>query len=108
MKLWLDDVRNPENFDHTGWHWVRTADEAIAWLAAREPEIEEASLDHDLGWIEKILGNETKEKTGYDVILFLEEYPRFWPKNGVKVHSQNPVGKRRMEIVINRHYGRTT
>ena len=43
MKLWLDDVRTPPE----GWVWAKTAQEAIDLLLTRE--IEEISLDHDLG-----------------------------------------------------------
>jgi hypothetical protein len=102
MKLWLDDVRDPVTFGRIGWHWVRTANEAMAWLAAAQ--ITEASLDHDLGW-EATLGLDSKEKTGYDVVLFLEENPHLWPRDGVHVHSANPVGSKRMQIVIDKHYG---
>lgn len=105
MKLWLDDVRDPAYWGYVGWHWVRTANEAMAWLAANNPLISEASLDHDLGW-ESALGLNTKEQTGYDVVLFLEQNPHFWPPDGVKVHSANPAGAARMQTVIDRHYGR--
>jgi hypothetical protein len=30
-----------------------------------------------------------------------------WPPDGVGVHSMNPVGRKRMEAVIERQYGRT-
>lgn len=42
--------------------------------------------------------------TGYDVVLWLEANPQFWPKGGVRCHSMNPVGKQRMEVAIHRHY----
>lgn len=103
VKLWLDDVRNPVDFGCVGWHWVRTADECIAWLQANDPEVVEMSLDHDLGW-RATLGMQPKEKTGYDVVLWLEEYPFRWPKGGTHVHSANPVGSKRMQVVIDRHY----
>lgn len=102
MKLWLDDIRNPAAFGCLGWHWVRTAQEAMAWFASDE-EITEASLDHDLGW-EATLGLESAELTGYDVVVFLEEHPTRWPVNGVKVHSSNPAGAKRMQVVIDAHY----
>jgi len=46
------------------------------------------------------------ERTGYTVILFLEEYPEYWPVDGVRVHSLNPSGKQKMLAAIERHYGR--
>ena len=108
MKLWLDDVRNPALFGCLGWHWVRTAQEAIAWLSCQKAdhgeEITQMSLDHDLGWESTVGLEHTKEMTGYDVVLFLEENPRFWPKDGTHVHSANPVGRSKMLVVIDRHY----
>lgn len=53
-------------------------------------------LDHDLG-------NAT-EKTGYDVICFLEENTHFLPKEIFLVTS-NPVGRQRMQQVIDKLYG---
>jgi hypothetical protein len=106
MQLWLDDLRDPADYGKVGWHWARTAREALAWIAARNPEVTELSLDHDLGW-ESLLGFDSKkEETGYDVVLFLETHPRFWPKDGVHVHSSNPAGAKRMQMVIDRHYNR--
>ncbi len=93
MKVWLDDVREaPE-----GWIHVRTPEEAIDLL--RSGEVEELSLDHDLG-----LATPEAERTGYDVLLWLEEQVAtgIW-KNAVPVisiHSANPVGWRRMEQAI--------
>lgn len=94
MKLWLDDYRDPVKLGLAGWIWVKTAQDAISYL--KTGLVEEASLDHDLGLVNC--------GTGYDVILFLEENPYLWPVNGVLVHSRNPVAKKRMEMVINRHY----
>ena len=44
MKLWFDDIRRPP--DDT-WLWARTIEEAK--LLVQTNEIDEASLDHDLG-----------------------------------------------------------
>ena len=95
MKLWLDDTRKPPD---STWAWVRTAEEATAWL--RQDIVSEASLDHDLD-----LANLGKENfTGYDVVCWLEKHPVHWPWDGVEVHSMNPVGAEKMRVVINRHY----
>ena len=119
MKLWLDDSRNPEQHNHPGWHWVRTAEEAIAWLKADNFEIDEISLDHDLGVpscrdcrmsakseeeYSKIfeLGCVHGEKTGYEVILWLEQNLDHWPQFGVHVHSMNPAGRFRMQQAIDK------
>lgn len=84
MRLFLDDERHPPD----GWNLVRTADEAIA--ALQQGIVERVSLDHDLG----------EGKTGYDVLLWLEqavlENPEF-PVPEIFIHSANPVGCRRME-----------
>ena len=101
MKLWLDDVREPWRYGKLGWTWVKTAAEAIELL--KTGKVEEASLDHDLApehypWsgvpLDQVLG------TGYDVALFLEANPEFYPPGGCKVHSMNPVGKARMEVAL--------
>lgn len=93
MKLWLDDIRDPTMYGHIGWVWVKTADEAIKMLATGN--VTQASLDHDLD-IEATLGNTPTEKTGYDVVLWMEEH-NVYPINGVTVHSMNPSGKAKME-----------
>ena len=62
-----------------------------------------ASLDHDLS-IRAAIGQKPPfEKTGYDVVCWMEQN-NVWPIHGVAVHSMNPVGKERMLQVIDRHY----
>lgn len=100
MKLWLDDIREPWKHGCIGWHWAKTADEAIE--ALKTGEVTVASLDHDLS--EKAtLGDDRGERTGYTVVCWMEEND-VWPKDGVKVHSMNPVGRGKMLRVINKHY----
>lgn len=107
MKLWLDDVREPWKHGCLGWIWAKTAEEAIALLKTGNVTV--ASLDHDLApdhypWsgvpIEEVTG------TGYDVVRWLEQNPDYWPQDGVTCHSMNPVGRKRMNVVIERAYGR--
>ena len=93
MKMWLDDIRDPNMYGHIGWVWVKTADEAIKMLSTGQ--VTQASLDHDLD-IQATIGNIPTEKTGYDVVLWMEEH-NVYPVNGVTVHSMNPSGKARME-----------
>lgn len=129
MRLWLDDERDPQKTLHIrgdgtpngtlGWTWVKTYDDAIKALQAGE--VTYASLDHDIGACDDCvmallhIGDmETPEttfynrcphaKTGYDLICFMEEY-EIWPRDGVRVHSMNPVGRARMQQVIDKHYG---
>jgi hypothetical protein len=93
VKVWLDDVREAPN----GWIRVKTPEEAIDLL--RLGEVEEISLDHDLG-----LATSESERTGYDVLAFLEEAvaTNTWehPMPVIHIHSANPVGWERMEQAI--------
>jgi hypothetical protein len=93
MRVWLDDVREAPD----GWAHVRTPDEAIELL--NSGEVEEISLDHDLG-----LATPESEPTGYDVLVWLEQAiaTEAWtyPVPTIHVHSANPVGWRRMEQAI--------
>ena len=92
MKVWLDDQREaPE-----GWVHVRTPEEAIELL--RGGEVEELSLDHDLG-----LDVGARERTGYDVLLWLEREVaagRTAPPGVMTVHSGNVGAVGRMEQAI--------
>jgi hypothetical protein len=101
MNLWLDDVRDPAKHGYIGFTWVKTADEAIALL--RTGEVERAFLDHDLSEDATMGTPKPGETTGYTVVCWMEEND-VWPPRGVRVHSMNPVGKRRMESVIHKHY----
>ena len=108
MKLWLDDYRDPGKYSKLEWTWVKTAEDAVKIL--RTGQVEFASLDHDLTDEQMVRGGtlgqiyEDGHKSGYDVVEFLEQHPEFWPRDGVNVHSANPVGKKRMQQIIDRHY----
>jgi hypothetical protein len=56
-------------------------------------------LDHDLG------DEGVPEKTGYDVINFLEANPEYLPGKIVLVTS-NPVGRQKMQVVIDKLYNK--
>lgn len=101
--LWLDDVRIPGEHGHAGADWVKTAGECIAALKTGNYDV--VSLDHDLS-AKATLGDWEGESTGYDVMLFLEEYPEYLPKDGVRIHSLNPAGSARMLTVVRKLYGR--
>lgn len=90
MNLWLDDVRDPEDYGHPGWKWVKTAKECIEFL--KKNKVQRISLDHDLG-------DEAVAGSGYDVAVWMEENS-YWPDGGVQVHSMNPVGRARMEAAL--------
>ncbi len=100
--LWLDDVREPWKHGFVGAEWCKTADEAIALL--KTGRVERASLDHDLSEEATIGQPKAGEKTGYTVVCWMEEN-NIWPPGGVRVHSMNPVGRVRMQQVIDAHYG---
>lgn len=103
MRLWLDDVREPWKHGFIISEWAKTYEEAIDLLKTGEVTL--ASLDHDLS-VEASCGNPVPdEKTGYDVVCWMEEND-VWPRDGVVVHSMNPVGRARMQQVIDNHYRR--
>lgn len=105
MKLWLDDIRDPEKHNHSGWFWAKTAEEAII-LLRDVGTVTEASLDHDLtdeqmnkgGIYGKIY--EDGHKSGMDVVDWLEQHIECYPVDGIVVHSANPAGRARMEVGI--------
>jgi hypothetical protein len=118
MRLWLDDFRLPPD----GWYWAKTVKEAKELIdaALEEGTWEFASLDHDLGACEECLGGLTPEEwlkqhhyesmpncehfgTGYTLICWMEEHD-IWPDGGVTCHSMNPVGRARINQVIDKHY----
>jgi hypothetical protein len=88
MKVYLDDERpTPE-----GWVRVYWPDKAIALLKAGQ--VQEISLDHDLGNDER--------GTGYDVVAWIEEAVQlhgFVPPH-IKVHSANAPARQRMQAGI--------
>jgi hypothetical protein len=93
MKIWLDDRRPPPN---SSWLWLRTPEEVIE--ALQTGGVEELSLDHDLG-----IFTEDGERTGYDVLLWVEEKVAtedFKPPPVITVHSANASAAPRMERAI--------
>jgi hypothetical protein len=92
VRVWLDDRREaPE-----GWVRVRTPEEAIELL--RRGGVAELSLDHDLR-----LDVGARERTGYDVLLWLErevEAGRTTPPAVMRVHTGNVAAAGRMEQAI--------
>lgn len=101
MFLWLDDQRNPFHHGAFGAVWVKNYEEAVELLATGEVTV--ASLDHDLN-MAQTMGFADTEKTGMDVLIWMEEN-NIWPEK-VLVHSANPSGKMRMLQVVQKHYGK--
>lgn len=96
ISVYLDDERQtPDGFVRT-----YTPKETIEILKTQQ--VENLSLDHDLGDDENI-------GTGYDVLVWLEEAVfsgEFYEKYGfnvpwINIHSMNPVGKERMQKLAN-------
>lgn len=101
--LLIDDVRLPSYVQGTygidleataEWHVAKNYEEGVSLL--RQGGWDMLCLDHDLG-------NETA-KTGYDVMCFLEENTQYLPKE-IFIVSANPVGRKRMQQVIDKLYG---
>jgi hypothetical protein len=118
MILWLDDIRDPKDHGFPDAVWAKNYWQAIAVL--KTGDVVSASLDHDIGACEKctelglhvgdMLTPETTfynncphARTGYDVLCWMEEN-NVWPPEGVQVHTANPVGRARMQQVVNKAY----
>jgi len=87
LKIYLDDIRKaPE-----GWTKVISAEMAIQLL--KTGDVEEISLDHDLG---------ENKKTGYDVAKWIEKQVliKGFISPIILVHSANPVGRQNIEAAI--------
>ncbi len=90
MKIWLDDDAfnpdAPEKHPPPGWVGVTNTSDFRRYFMA--DEVEEMSLDHDLGGTE----------TGYDLVKWIGDqvlfHGAFLPK--WHVHSRNPVGRGNM------------
>ncbi len=95
MKIFLDDQRRIP----PGYVGISTPCDCIELiLTAWENgiDIKELSLDHDLGIIDP---KTLEEETGYDVLVWLEENIEYMPDK-VVIHTDNPVGRRRMNLVL--------
>lgn len=90
MKVWHDDTRSaPE-----GWERARTNIEAIALLLT--DDVEEISLDHDLGADDGdiFVAGHSPDGTGYDLVRWMIDNDAVPPK--VTVHSLSYHGRWRM------------
>lgn len=94
--FWLDDERQPPK--DKNWFWCKNYKSFITWFfhysqLSDTYKICEISLDHDLG----------EEKTGYDAICLIEYLyatKHITKPIDIKCHSQNPVGKKKIDAVI--------
>jgi len=89
MKLYLDDIRD----EYPGWVRCYWPDEVIHFLKTQN--VEEISLDHDLG--------DDRRGTGYDVLLWIEEGVVMSGYNPPKItiHTANISARQKMEAAAN-------
>lgn len=93
MRLWLDDVRPCPSGE---WQGFQSVEALLLFLATVTlEEVEEISLDHDLGDFTPQGGE------GYQAVLWMASEGK-WPKR-LTVHSANPVGVERMLGVVDRY-----
>ena len=107
IKLWVDDLRNPEEFAGMDWHWAKTVTEAIRILDTME--VSEVSLDHDI--THAILpGDAPRPSLIYQPVVCPETYEavaRFIArmpvsKMEIRIHTANPDGAAKMKAVLER------
>ena len=102
MKVYLDDVRPaPDGWIRTWWPV-----EVIALL--KTGEVTEISLDHDLGDHFGRPSDILYERTGYDVLLWIEQevaLEGFDPPI-IHIHTANPVADVRMRAAVEAIYKR--
>lgn len=94
MKVFLDDIRQPEQIFGDGaneeWVVVKTIEEVMGLL--KQGNITHLSLDNDLGML---------YREGHELIPWMAEND-CWPSEEVYVHTANPVWEARMLQDIDR------
>lgn len=93
INVYIDDIRIlPDYYKNSDELWVpiRKVEDVIGLL--QKGVVYDLSLDHDMG---------TDEPTGYDLMCWMERN-NVWPKGNVYVHSANPVGAQKMQVVIDK------
>ena len=97
MKVFLDDERPVPS----GWTGARWPSDVTRLL--EDGVVTHLSLDHDLGDAEDAAREGRAERTGYDVLVWLEERvfndPGF-PVPSISIHSANAAGRERMQRAI--------
>jgi hypothetical protein len=90
---------------------ARTFEAGIKALKLLGP-FETLYLDHDLGEVDETSGSESwvtvdgqkLPMNGYGIMCFLEANPHLLPEK-ITIVSSNPVGRKNMQIVIDKLYG---
>lgn len=99
MKVYLDDLRIAPD----GWVRAYWPEEVIELL--KTGQVDEISLDHDLGDAINT-PREGKERTGYDVLLWIERaivLEDFKPPV-IHIHTANWVAEERMKVARDQIY----
>ena len=94
IKIWLDDLRNPPS----GYYHCHSVNEVIKKIRKCEQShviIEELNLDHDLGDFASDGGDTTK------LLDFLVQRQTFYR---ITLHTANPVGRNKMQRIIDRYW----
>lgn len=86
MKLWVDDERPAPD---ESWTVSKTGGNAAIMLTMYRDDLEEVSLDHDLG----------EGATGYNVLAYMIS-EKIWPKV-LTIHTSNPPARKRMLAAAN-------
>lgn len=90
MNVYVDDLR----IIPSGFRGARDYDEAIRLIENYKVDIDILSLDHDI----MSYDDNGKEKTGYDICLYLCE--NGISPNKIYVHTDNAVGRDNMVSVL--------
>lgn len=97
MKVFLDDLREAP----PGWTQVRWPSEAIALLETGL--VSHLALDHDLGDAETADHEGRAERTGYQVLVWLQEKVYFdpdFPVPEITIHTDNASAYAAMQQAV--------
>ncbi len=100
MKVYLDDIRIAPD----GWVRAHWPEEVIELL--KTGQVTEISLDHDLGDHFDRPAGVDKERTGYDVLLWIEQavVTEGFDPPVIYIHTANPVAEDRMKAARKQIY----
>lgn len=102
IKIWLDDQiedpDTPNRWPPVGWTGVKTVEEGQFSLIQNQYNVENLSLDNDLG----------QDLEGYDLVKWLVDKHLdgydYWPQNKPMVHSMNVVNAPAMRQLIDNYW----
>lgn len=105
VKLWVDDKRDPKDWDKSDWSWVTSINEAIRFLAKQD--VVEVSLDHDICHEREGYAIGYEWEPGYKIacadsfeaVAWFIAFSPFGVKK-VWIHTDNMAGKEAIENVF--------